>query len=197
MNKYKIIYTDCPHYYYNTPPQGAIQYPMLKLEDLQSIPVGQIADRNCALFYWTTWPKLFEAKEVIEAWGFTYVTLGFIWVKNYRNGNLVSGLGYYTRGNTEPCLLAKRGKIHRLENATNISQVIYAPRTKHSEKPPIVRDKIVELLGDLPRIELFSRARVFGWDSLGNDLDGMDIRKSIYMINICNQIKLHDERRKL
>ena len=186
--KYKIILADCPWPYRNRPPKGAVPYPTLSLEELKSLPVNQIADKNCALFFWATPPLIRQALDVIEAWGFEYVTKAFTWVKTYHNGNIVLGLGYYTRGNDEPCLPAKKGRIRRLETATDISQVIFAPIRRHSAKPPEVREKIVQLMGDLPRIELFARERTPGWHSLGLDLDGMDIRKSLYMINVCNQI---------
>ncbi|GAG28560.1 unnamed protein product, partial [marine sediment metagenome] len=120
MNKYQIILADCPWDYRHKPPQGAVPYPTLSLDELKKIPVHEIADKNCALFFWATPPLLRQALEVIEAWGFEYVTKAFTWVKTYRNGNIVSGLGYYTRGNDEACLLAKRGRIHRLKTATNI-----------------------------------------------------------------------------
>ena len=194
MSKYKIILTDVPWDYYNPklykPSMGGVPYPTLSLYELKSLPVQQIADKDCALFFWATHPKLPEAFEIIEAWGFKYVTSAFVWFKTYKNGRPVLGLGHYTRGNTEFCLLAKRGCIRRLETATAVSQVIVAPRKKHSAKPPEVQDRIVQLMGDLPRIELFARERTPGWDSLGLDLDGIDIRKSMYMINVCNLITL-------
>lgn len=170
---------------------GGVPYSTLSIDELKSIPVQEIADKNCTLFFWATFPKLPEAFEIIKSWGFEFVTNAFTWLKTYKNGNLVMGLGHYTRGNAELCLLAKRGNVRRLDTATNVSQVIVAPRTKHSQKPAEVKGRIVELLGDLPRIELFARERTPGWDSLGNELDGLNIHQSIYLINVCNHIKLN------
>lgn len=195
MNKYNIILADCPWDYFNPkqykPSMGGVPYSTLSIDELKSIPVQEIADKNCTLFFWATFPKLPEAFEIIKSWGFEFVTNAFTWLKTYKNGNLVMGLGHYTRGNAELCLLAKRGNVRRLDTATNVSQVIVAPRTKHSQKPAEVKGRIVELLGDLPRIELFARERTPGWDSLGNELDGLNIHQSIYLINVCNHIKLN------
>ncbi len=196
MNKYPIIYADCPWDYVNhkgyNPSMGGVPYPTITTDELKNIPVWELADKDCVLLFWATFPKLPEALEVIKAWKFEYITNAFTWVKQYQNGNTVMGLGHYTRGNAELCLLAKRGRPRRLESATNISQIVMAPRRKHSAKPPEVRDRIVKLFGDVPRIELFARERTPGWDSLGNELDGLDIRKSIYMVNVCNHIKLNN-----
>lgn len=131
---------------------------------------------------WATYPMLKEALEVIEAWGFTYKSIAFQWIKlNKKNGQPFYGLGRWTRGNTEPCLLATKGRPKRI--SSSVFQLIQSPLTRHSAKPPIVREKIVELMGDLPRIELFARKEdtLFqtkdwkGWDVWGNE-SGSDIK---------------------
>ncbi len=188
MNTYSIIYAD-PAWPYDRP-MRPFPYPTMDMESLKKIPVGELADKDCALFLWATFPKLNEALVVINAWGFQYITTAFTWIKTYSKGKLYLGLGHYTRSNAEICLLAKKGHIKRFRRNTKVEQVIIAPIRKHSQKPSIVRDRIVELFGDLPRIELFARDRVPGWDSLGNELDGMDINQSIHMINLCQQINL-------
>lgn len=92
------------------------------------------------------YPMLKEALKVIEAWGFKYKRVGFQWVKQNRSGNgYFFGLGRWTRGNTEPCLIAVKGKPHRASNS--VSQLIFAPLRAHSQKPDITRDKIRELMG--------------------------------------------------
>lgn len=79
-------------------------------------------------------------------------------------------MGYYTRSNSELCLLGIKGKpLDRLSHS--ISQILVAPVEKHSKKPAIVRDKIVQLFGDLPRIELFARQKTEGWDVWGNEVE--------------------------
>lgn len=128
------------------------------------------------LFLWTTWPLIFDAKSLIEAWGFTYKTCGFAWVKTIKSNTPAFGLGHWTRGNTEPCLLAVRGKPKRVD--AGVPQVIaefaeeslFAQRGPHSAKPQDARDRIVRLMGDVPRIELFARERRPGWDAWGDEL---------------------------
>ena len=144
--------------------------------DLAKLPIADIADKDCVLFLWATYPKLKDAFQVIEGWGFTYKTCAFTWVKLNPSGvGLHFGLGYWTRQNPELVLLATRGKPKRVNNC--VSNVIVSPRGRHSAKPPKVRDEIVRLMGDLPRIELFARETAPGWNSMGNEVDnGMDIR---------------------
>lgn len=146
-NKYKIIYADPPWRYADRKCNGACEYhyETMKLNEIKELPVAQLADDDCVLFLWTTYPMLREALELIEAWGFTYKSIGFQWVKKNKSGNgWFFGLGRWTRGNTEPCLIAVKGKPKRANNS--VSQLIMEPIGKHSAKPPVVRDKIVELL---------------------------------------------------
>lgn len=121
-------------------------------------------------FSWVTYPMLKEGLKVIEAWGFKYKTIGFQWVKQNRKGvGYFFGLGRWTRGNTEPCLIGVKGKPHRVNSG--VSQLIFAPIRDHSRKPDIVRDKILELMGpDNTRIELFARTNVAGWDAWGDEV---------------------------
>jgi site-specific DNA-methyltransferase (adenine-specific) len=154
----------------NNPKMGGITYPTMTLDEIKALPVQDIADKDCALFLWATMPLLGEALEVIDAWGFKYTTCAFTWVKQNPSGNgIYSGLGHWTNGNAELCLFAKKGKPKRL--VKNIKQIVLAPRGRHSAKPPEVRDRIVALIGDLPRLEMFARNKTKGWDVWGNQID--------------------------
>lgn len=109
----------------------------------------------------------------MEAWGFTYKTAAFVWVKkNAKSGTNFWGMGQYTRANAEVCLLgiSKGFKASERVKSHKVHQIVEAPVTIHSRKPPEVRDRIVELLGDVPRIELFARERAEGWDAWGNEV---------------------------
>jgi N6-adenosine-specific RNA methylase IME4 len=180
--KYNIIYADVPWTYRDKAKAGnrgvESKYPVLSLNDLKKIDIRSISADNCALFFWATMPLLPEAFEVIKAWGFKFKTTAFVWIKkNKKADTFFKGMGHYTRANSELCLLATRGKVKR--QSAYISQLVVSRLTRHSAKPPEVRDRIVQLLGDLPRIELFSRDSVEGWDAVGFDLDGKDIREVI------------------
>lgn len=141
----------------------------MSIEQLCALDVEKITDENCALFLWSTFPFLPEALRLIKAWGFTYKTTAFVWLKqNRKNRDWFFGLGFWTRGNAEICLLATKGKPKR--KSAKVSQLIIAPIDKHSKKPDIVREKIVELMGDLPRIELFARQTTPGWEVFGNEV---------------------------
>lgn len=177
-----MIYADPPWRYNDSGnPHGGTEahYESLTLDQIKALNASTIAAPDAVLFVWATYPLIREALEVIDAWGFTYKTLGFQWVKtNVRAGTIFTGLGRMTRGNTEPCLLATRGKPKRVSASVHQiiltddyePETIVAPVTRHSAKPPEARTKIVELLGDVPRIELFARERAAGWDAWGNQL---------------------------
>ena len=175
IKKYGIIYADPPWQYKVYSKKGAgrsaeSHYPTMSIEDIRALPVGELADRDCALFLWITFPMLLDALSVIKAWGFTYKTVAFAWVKQNKKANtLFWGMGYWTRANVELCILATKGRPRR--KSAGVHQVVLAPVEEHSKKPDIVRDKIVTLMGDLPRIELFARQTPPGWDVWGNEVD--------------------------
>ena len=118
----------------------------------------------------TTFPQLPETLRVIKAWGFQYKTVAFVWLKQNKSGKgWFFGLGFWTRGNAEICLLAAKGKPHR--NSNRVHQFLISPIRGHSQKPEEAREKIVELMGDLPRVELFAREKTEGWDAWGNEVE--------------------------
>lgn len=189
--KYNIIYADPPwmenkRNNQNTKFGRASQgyYNLMTTDEICNLPIKDITAPNCALFLWVTFPHLLEAEKVMKAWGFKYKTIAFNWFKvNKKNGKPCFGIGYYTKSNTEICLLGIKGKMKPISNY--VSQVIIAEdedsdimdtatvvsvRQEHSKKPDIVRDKIVELFGDIPRIELFARQTYDGWDSFGDQI---------------------------
>lgn len=171
-SNYQVIYADPPWKYQDTGCNGNAEghYNTMSLADIKALPVGNLAAKDAVLLMWATWPLLPEAIQVIEAWGFQYKTIGFLWVKkNKSDCGHFFGLGRWTRGNSEVCLLATRGKPKRAGNA--VSQLCFEPLTRHSEKPAVIRERIVELLGDVPRIELFCRKRAPGWDAFGNEVE--------------------------
>ena len=175
MKKYQIIYADPPWLYNNGGTQKSRgmargSFKCMPLEEIKSLPIQNISDKNCMLFLWATMPKLREALEVIEAWDFKYITCAFCWVKQNPSGfGIYSGLGHWVNGNAELCLLARKGKTLK-RKAKNVKQIMLYPRGKHSEKPSITRDRITDLLGELPRIELFARQKTEGWDVWGNEV---------------------------
>ncbi len=142
----------------------------MSADDICSLPVADIAADNSVLFLWITFPNLQESFRVIKLWGFEYRTVAFVWVK--RNKKAMSwfmGLGYWTRANAEICLLATRGKPKRISKS--VRQIIDSPIERHSKKPDETRERIIELMGDLPRIELFARQKTDGWDVWGNEVE--------------------------
>lgn len=181
--KFNIIYADPPWQYRLNSKKGISgsadsHYHTMGIKEIQLLPVKDIADKDCILFLWVTFPFLTEGLSVMESWGFTYKTCGFNWVKrNKKSDSWFVGLGFWTRSNSEVCLIGTKGHPKRFSKS--VRQICDARVMEHSKKPDEIRDRIVELCGDLPRIELFARKTSEGWVSLGDEIDGKDIRKAI------------------
>ncbi|MCG8709213.1 S-adenosylmethionine-binding protein [Brenneria sp. 4F2] len=178
MSGYRLIYADPPWVYRDKANDGkrgaGHKYPVMSVNDICHIPVWEIADNeSCLLAMWWVPTQPMEALKVMDAWGFRLMTTkGFTWHKVGRRqrDKSVIGMGHMTRANSEDCLFAVRGKLPPRIDAS-ICQHITAPRMEHSAKPPEVRDLLVRLLGDIPRIELFARQNSPGWHAWGNECD--------------------------
>lgn len=179
--KYKIIYADPPWEYkcWNSKNNGGGRgmadeyYNTMTLQDIKNLDVKSICDDECCLFMWVTAPFLDSAFEVMKAWGFEYITIGFTWIKqNKKSDSLFWGMGHYTRANTELCLLGRKikGKCPKVKQH-NVHSVIISPISRHSEKPNEARERITQLFGNIPRIELFAREKRKGWHVFGNEVE--------------------------
>lgn len=177
---YSIIYADPPWEYNDKANNtgrwaGALNhYETLAPADVAALELEpgrhltEYIAADAALFLWVTFPLLPHAFSIMEAWGFEYKTAGFVWVKTNADGSPYMGLGNTTRQNAELCLYGKRGKgLQRLD--AGISSVVMQQRTRHSAKPPVVRDRIAQLFGSVPKLELFAREAASGWDYWGNE----------------------------
>lgn len=145
---------------------------VMTIEEICTLPVYKISAETSILFLWVTYPRLLEGLRTIEAWGFKYYGLGFDWIKLTKSKKTFWGMGYYTRQNSEICLIGvKKDKTKRIKPcARNILSVIQSEKREHSRKPDEVREKIVQICGDIPRIELFARQDFEGWDCWGNEV---------------------------
>ncbi|RFB80420.1 adenine methyltransferase [Methylovirgula sp. 4M-Z18] len=159
--------------------RGAVQhYGCMSLNDICNLPVRDIAAPDAALFIWVVQPMLPQALRVIEAWGFEFKTVAYCWLKIkggqdrlfYDGADVRKGLGYHTRSGMEQCWLATRGKGYARVSQGE-AQVVFSPLREHSRKPDVIAESIVNLTGDVPRLELFARTRRPGWDVWGNQVD--------------------------
>ncbi len=180
VRKYNVIYADPPWQYNSKELQkyGGERftsldkhYPTQGKNWIKNLPVKTLTAQDCALFLWVTDSHMKEGIETIEAWGFKYITVAFVWEKKTSTGKTVANLGAWTMKNYELCLLGTKGAMLKHKKVNNIYQKVEAERTVHSRKPAVVRDNIVRLFGDLPRIELFARLQSPGWDVWGNQVD--------------------------
>ena len=173
--QYRVIYAD-PPWAYRQGGRGAAKnhYHTMTTADICKMPVRKIAGGGAVILLWATFPNIQEAIKVMEAWGFQYKTAAFVWVKKTQKDANFWGMGAYTRANAEVCLLgvSKGFKASEMIRAHNVHQIIEAPIEKHSKKPDETRRRIVQLVGDVPRIELFARDRADGWDAWGDECHG-------------------------
>lgn len=180
--KYKIIYCDPAWSYADKALAGnrgaGCKYTVMTADELYNLPVQSIAEDDSIMFMWVTMPKLLDGTcmNVMKAWGFIPKTCAFNWVKYHKNLNSFMGMGRWTRANSELCILGTRGKPQRISASvrqmieTYDGETLQSVPERHSKKPDITRDKIVELCGDISRIELFAREKHEGWDSWGNEI---------------------------
>ena len=174
--KYDVILADPPWSFKswnaNTGPKGrtaAKHYPVMDHADIANFPINDLAKENCALFLWVVWPSLPECMAVGEQWGFTYRTIAWLWAKARRSGfGFHFGLGYYTRANTEPCLLFVKGRMPVA--VKDVMALIYSPVREHSRKPDEQYGKIERLYPNMDCVELFARQKREGWHSWGNEV---------------------------
>lgn len=185
--KYQVIYADCPWSFTNKKTGGSMisgadaHYSTMNFKDICDLPVNSIAANDSVLFMWWVGSQPDEAKAVLTAWGFRLITMtGFVWVKESKNGKLDFGMGFWTRAGAECCLIAVKGKPKRvsagirsvyIDDEELIQLAIRAKKEEHSKKPAIFRDLIVQLCGDVPRVELFARQESAGWAVFGNEVE--------------------------
>jgi site-specific DNA-methyltransferase (adenine-specific) len=190
---YQIILADPPWLYRDKATagnRGAVHdCGEMTVEELCAMPVRALAADRAVLFLWVTWPLLLDCAAAVKArkagkteshpydllpvplrvmlrWGFTPKTDGFMWTKHSREGAPLLGGGSYTRANSEPCLFGVRGRgLTRLD--AGVSQVVQTFGRLPKNRKPDIREDITKLFGDLPRVELFAREAVTGWDRWG------------------------------
>ena len=170
---YQIIYADPPWHYSRDnflashPHKSARHhYPLMGVDDIVNLDVGSITDPEGALlFLWATGPKLEQGLEVVNGWGFNFITIAFVWDKQ------TPVVGNYTMSTVEVCLLGKRKRIPQPRGARNVRQFLSEKRTEHSVKPAEVRSRIEAMFPTQRKIELFARTEAPGWDAWGNEVE--------------------------
>ena len=145
----------------------------MKTSDICSLPVRDICEDDSVCFMWAADAFIPDAIEVLRAWGFEYKTVAFVWLKKEKSGKQTCYMGQWTCKNMELVLLGTRGKMtkHLVSRKVRQLQEAIRERTIHSRKPNLIREKIVEMFGDIPRVELFARNVTEGWDVWGNEVE--------------------------
>ena len=172
--KYSIIYADPPWDYKGQLQHtgsggkdsgGAVRhYPTVSVPEMKTWDVASISEEDCLLFMWSSSPHLDQAIQLGKAWGFRWATVAFVWDKQRLNP------GFYTMSQCELCLVFRRGKIPQPRGARNMRQLVQIKRTRHSEKPDAVRERIEKMFPHQCKIELFARKRHQGWDAWGLEI---------------------------
>jgi N6-adenosine-specific RNA methylase IME4 len=167
---YSVIYADPAWTYQDKALAGnrgaGCKYDLMTIDQMCDLPVQGLAGPDCLCFMWVTYPMLAEGLRLMDACGFTFKTVAFTWVKRTKHGKLFWGMGRWTRANPELVMLGTRGKPKRVN--AGVHSVLEDQIGPHSRKPDSARQRIVSLVGDIPRIELFARGDTPGWDAWGN-----------------------------
>jgi N6-adenosine-specific RNA methylase IME4 len=164
--KYNVIYADPPwKYEFGFDIYGAADrhYHTMTIQELCDLPIRELAEDNAVLFLWVTSPKLFDAHEIITAWGFDYKT-SFIWDK------VKHVMGHYNSVRHEVLLVCVRGSFPKQSDTLHDSVISIERSNEHSEKPDYFRELIETMYPKSKKIELFARRSFNGWDSWGNEL---------------------------
>ena len=181
MKKYKIIYADppwpfkvrsinnVPGYANNAPSHAKNPYPIMEIKELMTMPISLLTSEDCVLFMWVVAMFIPDALEIAKAWGFKYKTVAFVWEKCV-NGKPKANPGMYTMQSTEFCFLFTKGAMTKYLKSRKVKQLIQAEKRGHSVKPDEARNRIENLFGNLPRLELFARVKTSGWDVFGNQV---------------------------
>jgi site-specific DNA-methyltransferase (adenine-specific) len=177
QRKYSIIYAD-PAYNFSNRYKSSDEritniddfYETMTIEDICNLPIKNLSKDNSVLFIWSTDAHLEACMKIIKSWGFTYKTIAFVWLKKEKSGKDCFIKGVWTGKSTEVCLLATKGKAYHLLKDRKVRQLIRATMGKHSEKPDEARKRIVQMFGNISRIELFAREKSEGWHVWGNEV---------------------------
>ncbi len=172
--KYRLIYAD-PEWRFVVRSETAAgfgkmpqrHYRCSPLDEIKARPVGRLAASDCLLCLWATAPMLPAALDVMQSWGFKYVT-GGAWAKEGRSPETFTfGTGYVLRSACEFFLLGRKG--HPRIKSKSIRNLIFSPRREHSRKPDQLRNDLMKL-AEGPYIELNARQAFPGWDAWGNEI---------------------------
>jgi N6-adenosine-specific RNA methylase IME4 len=179
VQKYSAILADPPWPYATWSHKGQgrsgeAHYKTMSHADMQALPVSDIALPDSVLFIWVVQTQLPQAVDLINAWGFTFKSVAFAWLKRealpFFPDDITTqmGMGKWTRSEFEQCWFASRGKPKRLD--AGVRQVLIDKRREHSRKPDGIHERIERLVAG-PYVELFARQRRPGWDVWGNETD--------------------------
>jgi N6-adenosine-specific RNA methylase IME4 len=172
--KYKLIYADPPWKFNNKNTGGSMnsgadaQYPTMTIAELKNMDIDSITDDNSLLIMWYVGSQPQEAIDLCQAWGFKVKNMnGFMWNKLTKLGKAHFGMGFYTRAGSESAIIATKGSPKIINHS--VRAVESCKVGKHSEKPAKFRKKCIQLMGNVPRLEMFARKEVAGWDLFGNE----------------------------
>lgn len=179
---YGVVYADPPWSYktFSNSDRGVVPhrtedapYDPMTREELLALPVNEIAAKDCILHMWVISSHIDQAFELATRWGFTFKSLGMVWVKTQKGDPEAPkmGMGKWFRQEAEICLLFTKGKPARV--GMGVRQTILEPAREHSRKPEAAYERI-EALTAGPYVELFSRSSRVGWDTMGNEKGKFD-----------------------
>lgn len=147
------------------------RYGTMTLFEIKDLPVSQVADKRSHLYMWVPNALLPEGLQVMDAWGFRYVS-NIVWHKIRKDGGSDGrGVGFYFRNVTELLLFGVRGKdVRTLSPGRSQVNMLQTRKREHSRKPD-EQYALIEQCSWGPRLEMFSRGARPGWTAWGNQAD--------------------------
>lgn len=147
------------------------RYGTMTVEDICALPVEDIAADPSHLYLWVPNALLPQGLQVMDAWGFRYIS-NIVWEKVRKDGEPDGrGVGFYFRNVTELLLFGVRGKNARtLDPGRSQVNIIRSRKREHSRKPD-EQYKIIESCSRGPFLEIFSRGARRNWTVWGNQAD--------------------------
>lgn len=140
----------------------------MTLKDICAVPVVDVAARDAHLYLWVPNALLPEGLQVMESWGFRYVS-NLVWAKRRKDGGPDGrGVGFYFRNVTEPILFGVKGSMRTLPPGRSQVNMIETRKREHSRKPD-EQYEVIEACSPGPYLELFARYPREGWQVWGSE----------------------------
>lgn len=171
---WRTVYADPPWRFINRTGKVAPEhrrldrYDTMTTTEICTLQVADVVSDQAHLYLWVPNALLPEGLQVMESWGFRYVS-NIVWAKRRKDGGPDGrGVGFYFRNVTELILFGVRGSMRTLAPGRRQVNIIETRKREHSRKPDEAYE-IIESCSPGPHLELFARYPRPGWTIWGDE----------------------------